>query len=84
MVHVSDGRRKAQSIGPFHRQLGYAISHARRTRDIKQEVLAEEAGIQRPYLSKIEGGRVDVSIEVVHRIAKALGLTLSELLKDLG
>lgn len=84
MVYVSDGRRKAHSISRFHRQLGYLIGGARRERDMKQEALAHEAHIQRSFLSKVECGKVDVSIEIVYRIAKAMGMTLAQLLKDLG
>ena len=46
--------------------------------------LAEAARIARSNLSKIETGKAEAGIETLHRIAKALNTTLSELLKDIS
>ena len=44
-----------------------------------QEDLAQRAGISRPTVSRIERGVGDVGIDVVQRIADALGVAVSDL-----
>jgi DNA-binding XRE family transcriptional regulator len=51
----------------------------REHRDLTQQQLAEAAGISVPYLSQIESGKRRGSTEVLSAIAKALGLTLSDI-----
>ena len=46
------------------------------------EDFADMAGIHRTYVSSIELGKVDVGIGVVYKIAGALNLPLSKLLKE--
>jgi len=45
-----------------------------------QEQLAFEAGVKRAYISEIEGGKRNPSLDVVERIAGALGASPGELL----
>lgn len=55
----------------------------RKLRDAKgmsQTILAEKAHISREHLSRLESGRYDPSVGVVQRLAKALGVSLTELL----
>lgn len=47
---------------------------------MSQETLAHEAGIDRTYISSIERGVYATSIDVLDRLAKALGVEASELL----
>jgi transcriptional regulator with XRE-family HTH domain len=49
-----------------------------RTR-LSQEDLAQRAGISRPTVSRIERGVGDVGIDVVQRIADALGVAVCDL-----
>lgn len=51
---------------------------------LSQEQLAERAGVSRPTVSRIERAAADVGIEVVQRIADALGTTVSELFLPAG
>jgi transcriptional regulator with XRE-family HTH domain len=44
-----------------------------------QEDLATRAGVGRPTISRIERGADDVSLDVVQRLADALGTTVAEL-----
>ncbi|MGH2341867.1 helix-turn-helix domain-containing protein [Segnochrobactraceae bacterium EtOH-i3] len=41
--------------------------------------LAEKAGVAQPYLSQIETGKRDGTLETMRRIAAALGVTLDDL-----
>ena len=64
--------------------MGHRIKTARNAQHIYQMDLAEAAQIARSNLSKIETGKAEAGIETLHRIAKALNTTLSELLKDIN
>lgn len=54
------------------------IERARRR--LTQEALADLAGVSRVYLGTIERSEVACSIDMIERIAEALGMTLPELL----
>lgn len=47
---------------------------------MSQEALADEADIDRTYISSIERGVYATSVDVLDRLAKALGVEASELL----
>lgn len=53
----------------------------RQARRMSQETLAHEAEIDRTYISSIERGVYATSIDVLDRLAKALGVEASELLR---
>ena len=65
----------------FRQRLAHAIRTARRRRGISQERLAAAAGIHRTYMSAIERGKVNISLEVADRLARAMGIHLSDLVK---
>lgn len=50
-------------------------------RDLSQEALADAAKISRGYMSDIERSEYSASLDVVERIAKALGVEPSQLLE---
>lgn len=58
------------------------IRQLRVKKAISQEALAELAGLHRTYLGSIERGERNVSIDNIGRLADALGVTVSELLKE--
>ena len=49
---------------------------------LSQEALADLCGLHRTYISDIERCQRNVSIDNVERIAQALGVTASDLLKE--
>lgn len=61
---------------------GRTVRQLRRQRGLSQEALAEAAGVNRSYLSEIEGGGVSPGILVVLRLARALDVPVSKLLED--
>ena len=63
-------------------KLGELIRKYRLKLKISQETLAEKADIHRTYVSDIELGKVDISITVAYRLAKALNISLSRLTKE--
>jgi transcriptional regulator with XRE-family HTH domain len=60
--------------------LGQAIRTLREERDMTQDDLGDAAGISYQHASYIERGRRNPSIEVTARIARALSVTLSDLI----
>lgn len=62
--------------------IGEKIRRLRERLKLSQEELSERARINRSYLSHIENGKSVPTIEVAERIARGLGVPLSELLSD--
>ena len=60
--------------------LGQAIREVREDLGISQEKLAELSGLHRTYLSSVELGHRNVSLSNIHRIANALGVSMTELI----
>lgn len=62
------------------KQIGRNIKKAREKAKKTQEELAKSAGIHVSYLSRIERGVVNPSVEVLENIAKSLKIKSSEIL----
>ena len=63
------------------RQLGQAIKRLRTERQLTQEQLAKRAAVSQPYLSQLEAGlKREPAVRIIHRIAKALGVKIEDLL----
>lgn len=65
----------------IRKQFGAAIIKLRKERGLSQERFAIEAGIDRRYMSDIENGRRNVSLDIIERIGNNLNLPLSELFR---
>ena len=59
--------------------LGWNVRRERDAKEFAQEKLAEKSGLDPTYISDIERGLRNPGIKNVARLAKALGLTTSEL-----
>lgn len=60
-----------------------AAARARREQlQLTQEQLAVKAGVNRTYLSEIENGHENISLERAERLARALQCKLSDLLGE--
>ncbi len=66
-------------LHPLLRSLGSRIRRLRQQKGWSQEALADEAGVDRSYMSGIERGVRNVSVLSLAKIAKALGVSLSTL-----
>ena len=60
--------------------LGQNIVKARIDKRMKQQDLLLKSGLSQRYLSAVENDKVDPRISVVRRIARALGVTVNDLL----
>jgi transcriptional regulator with XRE-family HTH domain len=63
--------------------LGQNIRRLRRSVKMSQEKLAEKSGLHRTYLSDVERGSRNPSFLTLLAVAHGLGVTLSELTRDL-
>jgi transcriptional regulator with XRE-family HTH domain len=63
------------------RKVGKRVARLRAGRELTQQEFAERAGLDYKYVQRIEGGKVNVSLATLLRLAKALRVRLPELLK---
>ena len=63
--------------------IGKKIREQREKQNITQTELAQAVGKDRQYLYKIETGRVTPNIATVAILAEALGISISELLREI-
>jgi transcriptional regulator with XRE-family HTH domain len=64
----------------INRRLGRRLQEVRIERGLTQEELAHRAELDYSYLNQIENGKRNPSLEAVSRIAKALGVTVKDLI----
>ncbi|WP_315439242.1 helix-turn-helix transcriptional regulator [uncultured Selenomonas sp.] len=58
---------------------GQIVRELRLSKNISQETLADLCGLHRTYISDVELGKRNVSLENIEKIAKALGVSLTKL-----
>ena len=63
-------------------RFGQAVRKLRQAQKMSQEELAERCGLHRTYISDIELGKRNVSLENIERIAAALERSLPDLFKE--
>jgi len=61
-------------------RLGHNLRRIRQSKGLSQEQFALEHDIDRTYISGIERGVRNPTVTVVEKIAKALGVSIGELL----
>ena len=61
-------------------KFGLRLKTLRKEKGLSQEELALKSGLNRPYLSAIEKGKRNVSLEVMEKLAGALGVEIGELI----
>jgi transcriptional regulator with XRE-family HTH domain len=62
-------------------RLALNLQQARRDSGLTQEELADRSDVHQTYISDVERGRRNPSLLVLHRLAAALKLDVSDLLK---
>jgi len=58
------------------------IKNSRKAQNLSQEALADKAGLHRTYIGAVERGERNITLINANRIAEALGVELSECLKE--
>jgi transcriptional regulator with XRE-family HTH domain len=66
----------------IHVRFGINLRKIRLDKNISQEKLADLAGLHRTYVSSVERGERNVTLQTVERLAKALGVSMSKLMPD--
>lgn len=66
------------------KNLGFRIKQLREEREISQEELAHQLNISQSKLSKIENGKLKVSLILLINIFRFFALTLEDLVEVLG
>lgn len=69
-------------VKKFREEFGIAVRRRRHRLDLSQEDFADKADIHRTYVSSIELGKVDVGMGTAYKVAHALNLSLSKLIKE--
>jgi transcriptional regulator with XRE-family HTH domain len=59
-------------------KVGQRIKELRKKLELSQEALANEAEVDRTYMTDVENGRRNISIEVLERIIDALQVSYAE------
>ena len=67
---------KAESI-----KLGKNLKRIRTSKDISQGDIARTLGVSRGYISNIENGKMNPTLSTITSLAKAIKVSVSELLK---
>ena len=65
-------------------RFGKAVRRRRRELDLSQEELAELAGLHRTYISNLERGMINPTLENMERLARGLEISLARLFVEYG
>lgn len=68
------------SLGLFLRKLGHSVHEYRKIRGLSQQELASTSDLDRAYISAVEHGKQNISIGAISKLAKALDVSIEELL----
>ena len=68
-------------MSPTPKQMGKWIQALRKKQHLSRQELAAKADVSREYIRKLEAGGYDPTVGTLQRIAKALGVSLTELLE---
>jgi methanogenic corrinoid protein MtbC1/DNA-binding XRE family transcriptional regulator len=68
------------ALALFLRKLGHSVHEYRKLRGLSQQELAETSDLDRAYISAVEHGKQNISIGAIAKLAKAMDLSIEELL----
>ena len=66
----------------FRKQVGERLMNLRSESDLSQEMLANQADLDRSYISRIERGIISPSVENLSKICHVLNISLSKFFHD--
>ncbi|MCB0278713.1 MAG: helix-turn-helix transcriptional regulator [Calditrichaeota bacterium] len=64
--------------------MGQAIKKHREEKGLSQSELSKLSGVERTTIVKLEKGNHSPSLKTIHRLAKALGIMLNQLILEAG
>lgn len=62
--------------------LGLAVRRLRTVAGYSQEAFAAKCGVHRTYMTDVERGKRNVSLDIIERIAKGLGVDTGQLFAE--
>jgi transcriptional regulator with XRE-family HTH domain len=65
------------------KRFGQRVRELRSQQRLSQEAFAERCGLDRTYVGGIERGERNLALRNINAIAKALGISLAELMRSL-
>src|SRR6266511_5798991 len=74
--------KREKSQNPMLRAFGKAVRARRKQLEISQTDLARRAGLHRTYVTNVERGVCNVSLETIAKLARALDTTLASILEQ--
>lgn len=80
---TSDHHARMQINQNLRKGFGQRIRELRKAKGFSQEAFADKCGLMRTYMSRIETGTANPSLDVAKVLAEGLGMSLSELLQGL-
>lgn len=69
-------KRINEPLGPLYRDLGHKIREIRKSHNISQAELAERIGTSQQWVSLVEQGKVNLTLNLLERISGATGTGL--------
>ncbi len=80
---MSGSNRPAGREGDDHLcRLGDRVREERARRGVTRRILAGDSGLSERYLAQLEGGKGNISIKLLRRVAEALNVPLARLLAE--
>jgi transcriptional regulator with XRE-family HTH domain len=64
-------------------KFGERVREERLKQNLSQEELAGRAGVHRTYIGMIERAEKNITLENIEKIAKALGISITNITKDI-
>ena len=71
--------KQQRSISNFLSNFGSAVKGERRRLGLSQEELAHRSGLHRTYITDVERGVRNMTVETMAKLSKALGVSLTDL-----
>lgn len=72
-------RTRSADAERWRHEFGHRVRELRLGRGLSQEALAHNAGIHRTYIGSVERGEQNVSLVLIHEIARALAVAPRDL-----
>lgn len=79
---MTEQRPPEDSADPLLQRVGRIVRAARTAQGMPRRVLSEASGVSPRYLAQLEGGQGNISLALLHRIARALDLRVADLVSD--
>jgi ribosome-binding protein aMBF1 (putative translation factor) len=83
MAHKTLTSKEKAEKERFAKKMGAILQEARRKKGMTQEQLADKADFHRTYIGFMEQGVYSPNLYSLSKIAKALGVKLSDLIKKI-